>query len=110
MFLAGKKSSILKSKISKGIICTNCKTNGSTKITVLGFYKHLLQIPFISGGKTGTSNCAKCNQTYELKNMPAAIKLTYYELKETLKTPIWFYTGLIILKTLILIKIFSKYY
>ncbi len=110
MFLAGKKSSILKSEISTAISCTNCKTSGTTKITVLGFYKHLLQIPFISGGKSGISSCSKCKQNYELKNMPAAIKLAYYELKETLKTPIWFYTGLIVLKTLILIKIFSKYY
>ena len=42
--------------------------------------------------------------------MPDLIKLAYYELKETVKTPIWFFGGLITIKVLVLIKIFSKYY
>jgi len=110
MFLIGKKSFILKSEISKNIICPKCKKVNSTKVSILGVYKHLIQIPFISGGKYGESICANCNGIIKLKNMPAEIKLAYYELKETVKTPIWFYTGLIIVKILVLIKIFSRYF
>ncbi|WP_456377834.1 hypothetical protein [Lutibacter sp.] len=110
MFLAGKKTFILKNKLSKGIACPSCNKKNSTKIFILGVYKHLVQIPFISGGKLGESICTNCNNTIKLKDMPAAIKLAYFELKETTKTPIWFYTGLIIIKTLVLVKIFSKYF
>lgn len=109
MFLAGKKTSILKSKTLKKLTCPKCNTNSTTKVYIIGIYKHLIQIPFLSGGKYGESTCLNCNQVYTLKNMPATIKLAYYELKETVKTPIWFYIGLVIVKTVVLIKIFSKY-
>lgn len=109
MFLAGKKTFVLKSKTTKDVICPTCSVKNSTKVSIIGVYKHLIQIPFLSGGKYGESTCSNCNETYTLINMPATIKLAYYELKETVKTPIWFYSGLIIVKTLVLIKIFSKY-
>lgn len=110
MFLAGKKSTILKSEISQDLTCPKCNAKNATKVLILGFYKHLVQIPFLSGGKSGASECGKCKQQYTLKNMPANIKLAYFELKETTKTPFWFYAGLIVIKTLVLIKIFSKYF
>lgn len=109
MFLAGKKSSELKSEISKELVCPSCHASNSTKVAVFGTYKYLLQIPFVAGKKFGTSNCSNCSQTYNLAEMPSLIKLAYYELKETTKTPIWFYTGIISIKVLVLIKIFSKY-
>ncbi len=110
MFLAGKKTSILKSETSKEVICPSCNSKNSTNVSIIGTYKHLLQIPFLSGGKSGASNCDSCNKKYKLNNMPDSIKLAYYELKETTKTPIWYYGGLIFIKTLVLIKIFSKYF
>lgn len=110
MFLAGKKSVVLKGETSQNLTCPKCEAKNSTKVSILGFYKHLIQIPFLSGGKSGISECTKCKQHYTLKNMPATIKLAYFELKETTKTPIWFYSGLIVIKTLVLVKIFSKYF
>jgi DNA-directed RNA polymerase subunit RPC12/RpoP len=110
MFLAGKKSIVLKSELSQNLVCPKCNSKNTTNISIIGIYKHLVQIPFLNGGKTGASKCAKCNQQFILKNMPALVKLAYFELKETTKTPIWFYSGLIVIKTLVLIKIFSKYF
>lgn len=110
MVLFGKKSSQLKQETHQEIICPKCNSKNSTKISVIGIYKHLLHIPFLSGGKYGTSNCTNCNLTFELPKMPMAIKLAYYELKETAKTPLWFYTGLIGIKVLVLVKIFSRYF
>ena len=110
MFLAGKKNSELKSETLQEVICPNCNNKNTTKVSVIGIYKHLFHIPFLSGGKIGTSVCESCKHKYELKTMPSSIKLAYYELKETVKTPIWFYAGLIGIKTLVLIKIFSKYF
>ncbi len=109
MFLAGKKMAVLKSETSKEVVCPKCNTKNSTKVSIIGIYRHLLQIPFISGGKKGISICLKCQQSFDLKNMPSTIKLAYYELKETSRTPVWFYIGLITIKTLVLIKIFTKY-
>jgi transcription elongation factor Elf1 len=110
MILFGKKYTKLKQETPKEIICPNCLTENTTKISVIGVYKHLFHIPFISGGKYGTSNCANCNHTFKFPIMPMPIKLAYYEMKETAKTPIWYYSGLIGIKLLVLIKIFSRYY
>ncbi|REE82265.1 hypothetical protein BX611_1811 [Lutibacter oceani] len=110
MLLAGKKTSELKFETPKEILCPNCNEKNTTKVSIIGTYKHIFQIPFISGGKSGKSVCKNCNHSYNLKKMPNTIKLAYYELKETTKTPIWFYAGLIGIKTLVLIKIFSRYF
>jgi len=110
MFLSGKKSVVIKEQIANELICPNCNSKNSITISIIGIYKHLISIPFLSGGKTGKSECSNCNTTNELINMPDLIKLAYYELKETVKTPIWFFGGLITIKVLVLIKIFSKYY
>lgn len=110
MFLAGKKNTVLNSKTASKVICPNCTTKNNTVVFVFGSYKHLLQIPFLAGAKFGKSVCSNCNQTYDLSKMPDAIKLAYYELKETTRTPIWHYIGIISIKILVLIKIFSKYY
>jgi len=110
MFLAGKKSKVLNSKIAEKLECPSCKKMNSTKISILGFYKHLLQIPFLNAGKSGVSNCNNCKTSFALSEMPDLIKLAYFELKEITKTPVWFYLGLIVIKTLVLVKIFSKYF
>ena len=110
MDLFGKKITELAYEIPSEVVCPSCNSTETTQIAILGIYKHLVHIPFLSGGKTGTSNCNHCKQTYTLQNMPAAIKLAYFELKETTKTPIWFYAGLIGIKVLVLVKIFSKYF
>ncbi|MFZ2284116.1 MAG: hypothetical protein WAV86_09590 [Lutibacter sp.] len=110
MQLFGKKSSELKQETPRKIICLNCLSKNTTKVIVTGIYKHLFHIPFISGGKYGFSVCTNCYHTFELPKMPMAIKLAYFELKETAKTPIWFYSGLIGVKMLVLVKIFSRYF
>lgn len=109
MILAGKKTSELKSETAQEVVCPKCNTLNSTKVSVIGTYKHLLHIPFLAGKKHGTSVCENCNQSFKLNDMPNAIKLAYYELKETSKTPYWFYIGTISIKVLVLIKIFSRY-
>ena len=110
MFLAGKKKSELNCKTASKVTCPACKTKNSTVVFVFGFYKHLLQIPFLAGAKFGKSVCRNCNQTYDFNEMPDAIKLAYYELKDVTKTPFWFYIGAILIKVLVIIKIISKYY
>jgi hypothetical protein len=110
MVIAGTKTSVLNSSIPKEVICPNCNAQNSTQVSIIGNYKHFLHIPFFSIGKFGTSICSKCKCAFDLKNMPNEIKLAYYELKETTKTPTWHYSGIIFIKLLVIIKIFSRYF
>ncbi len=110
MILAGKKNSELACKIAPEVVCPKCNTRNTTKVSIIGTYKHLLSIPFFAGKKFGKSDCEHCNQTYNLAEMPDPIKLAYYELKEITKTPLWFFVGSFSIKVLVLIKIFSRYF
>lgn len=110
MKLIGKKTVTIKRITPKEITCPNCNSNNTTTVSILGVYKHLFYIPFLSGGKHGVSICSNCNHSFDLKNMPSSIKLSYFEIKELVKTPIWFYSGFIGIKVLVLIKIFSRFW
>jgi len=109
MFLAGINKKALKSTQLTHIICPSCNKENTTNIAVIGAYKHLLQIPFLASKKEALSTCSSCQNSLEYHNMSDSIKLAYHELKDITKTPIWFYSGIIGIKTLVLIKIFSKY-
>lgn len=110
MWLAGKKQFLLKTKTLSNASCKNCNANNSLQIHIFGSYKAILNIPFLAGKKFGLAVCEHCTKTTEYEKMPTDVKLAYFELKETVKNPIWFYSGLIAIKTLVLLKIFSKYF
>lgn len=109
MFLAGIKKTPLKSTQLAHITCPNCQQSDTTKISVIGGYKHLLQIPFLASKKVALSTCHSCKTSLDYKNMSDNLKLSYHELKDLTKTPLWFYSGIIGIKLLVLVKIFSKY-
>lgn len=109
MFLAGIKTKSLKSTQPTDIICTSCSKKNSTKVAVIGAYKHLFNIPFLAGKKEALSTCNSCQNSFNYNQMSDNLKLAYHELKDKTKTPLWFYSGIIGIKILVLVKIFSKY-
>lgn len=102
--IVGKKSTILKSE-KPNLTCPKCEKKDSITLNIIGDYGHLLLIPFISKGKRGESNCSNCKEVLPHQEMKSDLKLAYYELKEHVKTPIWFYGGLIAIKVLVIYKI-----
>jgi transcription elongation factor Elf1 len=110
MWLAGKKQHLLKTNNLSNVYCKNCNTYNATQVQVFGTYKFILNIPFLAGKKFGLAVCKHCNKSISYEKMSTEIKLAYFELKETVKNPIWFYSGFIAIKTLVLLKIFSKYF
>lgn len=110
LWFAGKKQQLLKTGTLNNTICTNCNSNNLTEIQVFGTYKYFLNIPFLAGKKFGLAVCKRCKDSIEYDKMPVETKLAYFELKETVKNPLWFYSGFIAIKILILVKIFTKYF
>lgn len=102
--IVGKKSTTLKSD-KPNVECPSCGRQNTITLKILGDYGHLLQIPFISKGKRGVSECSHCKEALSHQEMKERLKLTYFELKENVKTPIWFYGGLIFIKVLVIYKI-----
>lgn len=87
--------------------CTNCQTSNSILMTVLQKYAHVFFIPFIPIGKTGVTVCAHCKQTLSKEEFNGSLNSRYDNLKSSAKTPIWTFSGLVLLVIFILFLIVS---
>jgi hypothetical protein len=87
--------------------CPNCGKQNSIDMHVFQKYAHVFWIPIFPMGKTGVCQCDHCKQVLTLKEMPASLVISYNNLKEKAKTPIWMFSGLALLAVLITIGIIS---
>jgi hypothetical protein len=81
--------------------CVKCGTADSVQMTVFQKYATLFWIPFFPIGKTGTTECNHCKHVMLEKEFSTAEINSYKNLKAKGKTPIWTFTGLVILTALI---------
>ena len=87
--------------------CQNCGTQNSIEIYVFQKYAHIFWIPLFPTGKTAVSECSHCKQVLKQKEMPAALKASYDNIKVQSKTPIWTFSGLALLAVLISFGVYS---
>ena len=83
--------------------CESCHKQGNMEMLVFKDYAHIFWIPFFPIGTKGISQCGHCKHALELKQMPGSLKLTYQNLKAQAKTPVWMYSGLMLVAVLIFI-------
>ncbi len=76
--------------------CPNCGTPGSIDIHVFQKFLHVLWIPFVPVGKTALSHCGHCKQELKLTEMNNDLKQGYSYITAQLKTPLWMFTGLVL--------------
>lgn len=97
MIIFGSNSSHLKSEHLTEAPCPHCNTTDSIDISIFGKYAHVFWIPTFPLGKTGVSQCSHCQQTLKEKEMPPTFKDAFKTFKKTLKTPIWHFSGLLLI-------------
>jgi hypothetical protein len=81
--------------------CPNCGTQNSVELYVFQKYAHVFWIPFFPFGKTAVSQCSHCKQVLKLKEMPSSLRGAYENLQSQAKTPVWTFSGLVIVAVLI---------
>jgi hypothetical protein len=77
--------------------CPHCNSQNCIDMKVLQKYGHLYWIPFVPMKKMGVSECTHCKQVLELPQMPDHLKAKYEEIKARTKTPLWTFSGLVLL-------------
>lgn len=87
--------------------CPNCDNQFCIDIIIYQKWFHVFWIPIVPNGKTGASQCSKCNQVLVPNQMPANIKTTYDHLLKQAKAPIWTYTGLALIAGFIFLIVIS---
>lgn len=110
MIFYGTRASNLKNgKISR-VTCPNCEQETSMTYSVFGKYAHIYWIPFFPYSKVTITECDQCKRTFEAKELPDNIKekLRVESDRNPAKTPIWQFSGLIIITALIGIGIYSS--
>jgi zinc-ribbon family len=81
--------------------CSNCGTSNTIEMYAFQKYAHVFWIPIFPIGKTGISQCDHCKQILKLEEMPAELKGAYDSLRLRSKTPIWVFSGLVVIAVLI---------
>ncbi len=81
--------------------CPHCQAQNSIDMHVFQKYAHIFWVPVFPAGKKGVSQCDNCKQVLTTKQMPAALKLDYENLKAQTKTPLWMWSGTLLIGLLI---------
>ncbi|OOQ62132.1 hypothetical protein [Mucilaginibacter pedocola] len=95
MIIYGTKAKVLLTEAVNDS-CPNCNTH-NLYMNVLQKWAHIFWIPTFPIGKTGVSQCTHCQQTLQLKQMPPSLKLSYDNLKLQTKTPVWTFSGIVVI-------------
>lgn len=110
MIFYGTKASTIKNGQIINVDCPNCETNSSMIYSVFGKYAHIYWIPLFPIKKITVTECNNCKKTFEYKELPQAVqtKLDREKEKDGTKTPIWMFSGLFIIATLVAFGIYSS--
>jgi len=100
MLVYGRKAKLLAAETYTGK-CTNCGMLATVQISLVQKYLHVFWLPFVPIGKTGVSKCSNCKQVLKLKEMPVAYTDVYDVLKQQVKTPLYMYSGAVVLAIII---------
>lgn len=106
MIIYGTRGKLIKSEMIAEP-CANCNNANSIEMNVFQRWAHIFWIPFFPIGKTGVSQCMHCKQVLTLKQMPEMLRISYSNLKSQAKTPIWTFSGLLLLAIIIVAVIIT---
>lgn len=106
MIFYGKKASVLRKEQFFGLKCPNCQSTNTVHGAVVGSYGHLYWIPTFPMGKTVVAQCENCRKTFNEAEMSPEMKQAITPMLNEVKTPIKFYSGLIVIVGLIALGAF----
>ena len=108
MVVYGSSATHLVTIQPQGAICPNCQEKDTTSISVFSDHAHIFWIPIFPIGKKGASECSSCKHTMDVKQMPEEYKREYNFIKGETKTPIWKFSGLVLIAGLITLGVFQS--
>ncbi len=87
--------------------CPHCGTQNSTEIHLYQKWAHVFWIPFFPLGKVAASECTHCKQVLKPNEMTSAMQSVLQQVKSNSKTPIWTFSGLVLLAVLIVVGVIN---
>ena len=96
LFIFGTRYSHLKS-FHTSLTCPNCKNPETITMSVFQKYFHMMRVSVIPLDKTAATQCSECKEMRRRESFPVDFHLVYGEIYSQVKTPIWCYTGAVII-------------
>lgn len=108
MIFYGIKSKVVKKENVSYYKCNQCNDINTTEISILSRYFHIYWIPFIPLNKKAIAFCNNCETETKKKHFSEQLKLAYLNVKSTIKTSFWHFSGLLIISFLIGVVLYSS--
>lgn len=109
MVFYGTRATTLKQGQINNVTCPNCNAITSMSYAIFGKYAHIYWIPSIPLGKENVIECNSCKKTYKLNSLPDGIKKKFEFEKQGARIPIWYFSGLAIILTIIALITYSSF-
>ena len=109
IIISGHYSTLIKSEASYYTTCPICGQNGNTVFSVHGKCYHVMFVPFFPTGTQLSAHCTNCNTMLDYTQMPEDLKKEIYEFRKKQRSPLWHYTGLILVFLAISFIVFIMY-
>ena len=106
MILFGRKDKLLITREISGELCEGCGEKGGV-VSVFQIYYHILKIPLIPLSKKAASQCYSCRKVKVKRNFSDEQKRVATLLKKEAKTPLWTFTGALIILICMIISKFA---
>lgn len=108
MIIFGSRATNIGSFKVNSSSCSYCKNTGTQQITQFGKYFHVFWIPVFPIGKKTFSECTHCKHTIRKKEFSSELTNSFLQGKDSVKRPIWHWSGLILFVTAILLIVMFK--
>jgi hypothetical protein len=107
IFFYGMREPHIKSTVLEYETCPECGQQGSIVSSVYGRYAHLFWIPLFPLTKKTYTQCRECNHQFYAYQMPESIGKEVQQFSRSVRTPIWYFSGLILFAVLIAFVVYS---
>ena len=102
IFYGSRATTLTKGQI-RNVKCSHCDTDSTMTYHVFGKYAHVYWVPLFPMEKICVVECNNCSKTFEFAQFTEQIsnKLKIEKERNPAKNPIWYYSGLFIIASLI---------
>lgn len=107
MIIFGSRNAYLGSAPVHNISCPSCQNINTLQFSIYRKHAHIFWIPVFPVQKEVFAHCSHCKYTMTQKEMPEQIKKRALKAKQDSKSPIWQFSGSIIIGLLALFLMFS---
>lgn len=97
MIIYGTNGAHLHTAPLPGLACPSCATPEALQLSVFSRYVHIYYVPVLPYSRPAVTQCLHCQQAWDEKALPAAIRPEVQAFKKQFRAPIWHWTGVFLL-------------